>query len=223
MTKEKLVPRVDKLDEKGEFPWEIWEILRENGLLGLSLPEEYGGGGQSLRTYCLVAEQLATYCYSITFFFNDVTIDPLVIGGSEEQKRRFLPKVAKGEISSSIAITEPGAGSDVGAIKTHAVLKENKYVLNGTKCFISFADTSDIILVLAKTDPAKKTKGMNFFIVEKGTPGMSIGKIERKMGVNALHACEIIFDDCSIPKKILLGNQAMVFLLPWRLLMRLVL
>ena len=132
---------------------------------------------------------------------------PLVIGGTPEQKEKYIPRMARGEIISAIAITEPGAGSDVAGITTRAVLDGDEYVINGSKCFISLGDSAAIINVLAKTDPSKGARGMTFFLVEAGTTGFSIGKVESKMGVDALHACELIFQDCRIPRSNLVGKE----------------
>ena len=211
IVKEKIVPVVEEVDKRGEFPWEIHKILLENGFIGLCIPQEYGGGGLDLSTFCMVAEELAKSCYSATFWYNDLTIEPILIAGSHEQKEKYLPRMSKGEILASIAITEPEAGSDVASIKTTAVLDGDEYIINGTKRFISLADDAEIVNVLAKTDPSKKTKGMSFFIVQKGTPGFSVGKIENKMGVDALHACELTFEDCRVHKFNLIGKEGQGF------------
>ena len=207
IVKEKIAPLVEEVDRKAEFPWKVHKILLENGFIGLCLPREYGGGGLDLLTFSMVAEELAKGCYSATFWYNDLTIEPLVIGGTPAQKEKYIPRMARGEFIASIAITEPGAGSDVAAITTRAVLDGDEYVINGTKCFISLADSAEIIHVLAKTDPSKGAGGMSFFIVEKGTPGFSLGKIESKMGVDALHACELIFENCRVPRSHLVGKE----------------
>lgn len=207
IVKEKIAPLVEEVDRKAEFPWKVHKILLENGFIGLCLPREYGGGGLDLLTFSMVAEELAKGCYSATFWYNDLTIEPLVIGGTPAQKEKYIPRMARGEFIASIAITEPGAGSDVAAITTRAVLDGDEYVINGTKCFISLADSAEIIHVLAKTDPSKGAGGMSFFIVEKGIPGFSLGKIESKMGVDALHACELIFENCRVPRSHLVGKE----------------
>lgn len=208
---EKIVPLVEELDKKAEFPWEVHKILLENGFIGLCLPKEYGGGGLDLSTFSMIAEELANFCYSVTFWYNDLPIEPILIAGTPRQKEKYLPKIAKGEILASFAITEPGAGSDVASISTRAVLDGEEYVVNGTKHFVSLADDAEIVNFLAKTDPSEGTKGMSFFIVEKGTPGFSVGKIENKMGVDALHACELTFEDCRIPRSNLIGREGQGF------------
>jgi len=205
--KEKIVPLVEEVDRRGEFPWEVHKIILENGLIGLSLPQEYGGSGLDLSTFCMVAEELANFCYSATCWYNDLAIEPILIAGSPEQKEKYITKMTRGELIASIAITEPGAGSDVAGITTRAVLDGDEYAINGTKHFISLADDADIVSVLVKTDPSKGTKGMSFIIVERGTPGFSIGKIEKKMGVDVIHACELIFEDCRVPRSNLVGRE----------------
>ena len=207
IVKEKIVPLVEEVDRRGEFPWDVHRILLENGFIGLCIPKQYGGGGMSLSDFCMICEELANGCYSATFWFNDLTFEPTLIAGTPEQKEKYLTRVSKGEILASIAITEPEAGSDVANISTRAVLDGDHYVINGTKRFISLADNAEIVHVLAKTDPSKKTKGMSFFIVERGTPGFSVEKIEKKMGVDALHACELSFEDCRVPVSNLVGKE----------------
>jgi len=211
IAKEKIAPLVEEIDKRAEFPWEVHKILLENGFIGLSLPEEYGGGGLDLVTFCMISEELAKYCYSATFWYNDLPIEPVLLAGTPEQKEKYLRKMARGELIASIAITEPDAGSDVGNISTRAVLDGDEYIINGGKCFISLADDAEIIHVLVKTDPSKGTKGMSFFIVERGTPGFSIGKTENKMGIDALHACELIFEDCRVPRSNLVGKEGQGF------------
>ncbi|MFH1625170.1 MAG: acyl-CoA dehydrogenase family protein [Pseudomonadota bacterium] len=209
--KEKMVPLVEELEKKAEFPWAVHKILLDNGLIGLCLPKEYGGGGLDLLTFAMVAEELANFCYSLTFWYNDLSIEPTLIAGTPEQKEKYLRRVAKGEILASIALTEPAAGSDVASISTTAVLDGDEYIINGTKRFISLADDAEIVHVLARTDPSKGTKGMSFFIVEKGTPGFSIGKPENKMGVDCLHACELTFENCRVPRSNLVGKEGQGF------------
>jgi len=211
ITKEKIVPLMEEIESKAEFPWGIHKILLENGFLGLSLPKEYGGGGLDLPTYCMVAEELANFCYSATFWYNDLPIEPTLVAGTPEQKEKYLPRMARGEMLASIAITEPGAGSDVAGLTTRAILDGDEYVINGAKCFISLADDAEIIHVLVKTDPSKGTKGMSFLIVERGTPGFSVGKVEKKMGVDNLHACELTFEDCRVPRSNLVGKEGQGF------------
>ncbi len=209
--KEKIAPLVEELDRRAEFPWEVHKILLENGFIGLSLPQEYGGGGLGLPTYCVVTEELSNFCYSVTFWLNDLPIEPTITAGTREQKEKYLTKFVRGDLIASIAITEPEAGSDVANIATCAVPDGDGYIINGTKRFISLADDAGIINLLVKTDPSKGTKGMSFFIVEAGTPGFSIGKIEKKMGINPLHACELTFEDCYVPRSNLLGKEGQGF------------
>ncbi|KAF0120380.1 MAG: acyl-CoA dehydrogenase [bacterium] len=207
IAKDKVAPRVEEFEEQGEFPWDIYGVLRDHQLLGFGVPEEYGGGGADLLTCCLAAEELAKTNLTVSCLFNDLNIDPLIIAGTSEQKESYLPKIAKGELITAFALTEPGAGSDLGAIRTRAELRGDTYIINGSKSLISLFDIAGLFLVCAKTDPEGGNKGLSFFIIEKDTKGFSLGKLERKMGNNAINVGELLMDGCSIPKENLLGTE----------------
>ena len=209
LAQEKIAPGAAERDEKGEFPWDVFELLKEHGIFGLTLPEEYGGSNAGILTAAIVIEEIARACSASAILSASSILGPrlIVIAGSKEQKEKYLPKIARGEMICAFGLTEPEAGSDVSNISTKAVRENDEYVLNGRKCFISFADVADIITVFAKTDPSKGIKGISAFIVEKGTPGFYIGKKERKMGTRAVSACEVIFDNCRIPKENLVGKE----------------
>lgn len=209
---DKVAARVDEFEEKGEYPWDIYKLFAENQLLGFGVPPEYGGAGADLLTCCLAAEELAKTNLTVSCLFNDLNIDPLIFTGTSEQKKKYLPRIVKGELVAGFGLTEPGAGSDVGAITTKAERKGDHYVINGSKCFISMFDIAGVFFVCAKTDPKGGNKGLSFFIIEQDTPGFSRGKFERKMGNNAIQVGDIHMDDCRVPIENLLGEEGGGFL-----------
>lgn len=209
MTKEKIAPRAAEIDREGKFPYDIYQMFCENELMGVAFPEQYGGAGADFLTFCIGVEEIAVACLNSALIpgVHELASTPLMIAGTPGQKARYLPKLASGEWLSSFCLTEPGAGSDVVSIRTKAVLKDDVYVINGNKCFISQADQAKLFTVFCKTDPDKGFKGTSAFLVEKNFPGISIGKHEDKMGSRAIAACEVIFEDCKVPKENLLGNE----------------
>ena len=205
-----VLPRADELDKTGAFPHESVAQLTEMGIIGLAIPEEYGGSGvddEILKALCV--EELAKVCAStacvldVHFLFSDI----LMRKGNDAQKAKYLPLAAQGKIGG-FALTEPGAGSDAGAARTTAVLDGDFYVLNGTKCFISNLgqDAGYMFVVVALTDPAKGTRGMSAFIVDRDMPGVSVGKTENKMGLNASSVSELVLDNVRVPAENLLGK-----------------
>ena len=209
LTKEKIAPRAAAIDKEGKFPQDIYELFCENQLMGISFPEQYGGVGADFLTFCIAVEEIAVECLNSALIpgIQELACTPLMIACSLEQKKKYLPKLASGEWLGSFCLTEPGAGSDAASMKTKAELKDDDYVINGSKCFISEADQAKVFTVFAKTDPGKGFKGISAFIVEKDFPGISVGKHEDKMGSRGIAACEVIFEDCEVPKSNLLGNE----------------
>ena len=209
LVKEKIAPRAAEIDREGTFPHDIYKLMCENQLMGVCFPEEYGGVGADFLTFCIAEEEIAAACLNSALIpgVHELACTPFMIAGTTEQKARYLSKLASGEWLASFCLTESGAGSDVVSMRTRAVLKDDVYVINGSKCFISEADQSSFFTVFAKTDPAKGFKGISAFLVEKSFPGLSIGKHEEKMGSRAVAACEVIFEDCDVPKENLLGNE----------------
>lgn len=209
LVREKIAPRAAEIDKKGEFPWDILELFKKNGFLGVFFPEEYGGTGGQMTSACIISEEIAKACVNSASILGTSALSSLNIlhGGSEEQKNRFLPKLVTGESFCAVAMTEPNAGSDIGSLETKAVPDGDHYVLNGTKIFCTNAELADIILVFAKTNPAEKQKGISIFAVEKGTPGFNLGRKEDKMGTRAISAWEIILEDCRVHKDNLLGGK----------------
>jgi butyryl-CoA dehydrogenase len=185
-------------------------------LMGLYLPEEYGGfGAESMLDFVIAIEELSRVCIgvSVSFAANALGADPIIIGGSDEQKKKYLTPLAGGEKLAAFALTEPNAGSDAGGIQTTAVKKGDKYVLNGTKQWITNGGEADIYSVMAVTDKNKGARGTSFFIVEKDTPGFSFGKKEKKLGIRASATRELIFEDCEVPAENLIGREGMGFIL----------
>lgn len=182
--------------------------LGELGILGLRIPAEYGGQGLDMRSYVLSLEEIAKVCPSTALSYDAhvLAADSIMFAGNEDQKKKYLPMLAKDKIGA-FALSEPYAGSDAAALKTTAQLKNGKYVLRGEKHFITNGKIADVIVVFAKTDPAKGAKGISAFIVEKGTPGLKIGKLESKMGVRGSPTTQIFLDDVEVPKENLLGKE----------------
>ena len=209
-----LIPINDQVNEKKEIPEKIIQQMKEMGLFGITTPEKYGGMGMSTVECMIIQEELARanlgYCFYISGNIGIGTLG-IVFFGNDEQKKKYLPDMATGELLSCFALTEPNAGSDASAIQTKAVKKGDKYVLNGMKHYITKADISDVHTVIAVTDKEKGRKGMSAFIVEKGTPGFSIGKIQHSMGVDVCRQCELIFEDCEVPAENLLGEEGQGF------------
>jgi len=213
--KERIVPVRAELDEKGIFPRELLNELAQMDLMGLYIPEEYGGFGADQLSFCLAIETMSKYCIgvSVSYAANALGADPILIAGSEEQKRKYLPQLASGEKLAAFGLTEPNAGSDVSNISTTAVKKGDKYILNGTKQWITNGGEADIYSVFAVTNKAKGSRGVSCFIVEKDTPGFSFGKKENKLGIRASATRELIFEDCEVPAENLIGREGMGFLL----------
>jgi alkylation response protein AidB-like acyl-CoA dehydrogenase len=206
-------PKAAEIDEKEEFPWENKKILEENGLLGVHVPEEYGGAGAGMLSLAIVIEEVARVCASSSVILTTQALatDPILIGGSHEQKMKWLKPMAQGTSLGACAITEPGAGSDVTGIRTTAAVKDGGYVINGNKIFITNGGVSDIITVITYTDKAERHKGISMFVVTKDTPGFSVGKEEKKMGIRGSDTRELIFEDCFVPEENLLGGKGQGF------------
>ncbi len=205
---EKMKPVRAELDKTGEFPHAIMKELAELGLMGVYIPEAYGGLGGGIMEMCLVVEELcrvdgaAGLCYAAC----GLGTFPIILGGTEEQKQQYLPRLAAGEIAA-FAITEASAGSDASNVKTRAVKQGDYYVLNGTKQFITNGSVAKVYTVIANTNPAKGARGLSAFIVEDGTPGFTFGKIEDKMGIRCSKTAELIFTDCRVPAANLVGGR----------------
>ena len=214
IAKEQIAPGAEKRDEEAKFPWDMVEVLRENALFGADFPEKYGGSEMGLFSLCLIIEEIAKVCAStsVVLMVHELGTMPIMLAGNDEQKDKYFPKLATGEHLVAFGLTESNAGSDVSGIKTKAVKDGEDYVINGTKTFISHADVSEVICIAARTDTSvPATKGTDIFIVEKGTPGFSIGKHENKLGIRASSTVEIILEDVRVPAANILGQEGMGF------------
>jgi len=208
--RERLIPNEEKVAADDAIPEDIIADMKSLGLFGLSIPEQYGGLGLSMEEEAQVIYEVAKASPAFrSYFATNVGIGSqgIVIDGTEEQKQRYLPRLASGEIIGSFALTEPNAGSDAASLQTTAIRDGDYYVLNGTKRFITNAPEAGIFTVMARTDPSKKgADGVSAFIVERNTPGLTVGKPDRKMGQRGAHTADIIFEDCRVPKENLIGG-----------------
>ncbi|MFP3552277.1 acyl-CoA dehydrogenase family protein [Paraburkholderia sp. SIMBA_049] len=208
--RERLVPAENHVAETDEIPADIVAEMRELGLFGLSIPEEYGGLGLTMEEEVLVAFEIArtSPCFRSLFGTNvGIGSQGLIIDGTQEQKQHYLPRLASGELIASFALTEPGSGSDAASLRTRAVRDGDHYVIDGAKRFITNAPEAGIFTVMARTNSdIKGAGGISAFIVEKGTPGLSLGKIDRKMGQKGAHTCDVIFESCRVPAQNLIGG-----------------
>ena len=220
IAEEKLVPVRDELDEKEEFPWEIMKVLAQSDLFGLFIPEEYGGLGKGCLELCIAVEELSRACLGVstTYAANVLGTYPILLFGSEEQKKKYLPDIAAGKRLVAFALTEANAGSDAAGIQTTAKLEGNEYILNGTKQWITNGGEAEIYTVIAITDKTKGARGASAFIVEKGTTGFHFGKKEKKMGIRASSTRELIFDNCKIPKENIIAKEGYGFIVAMKTL-----
>ena len=218
IAQEKMLPARAELDEKEEFPWGIVKISAEAGLMGVSMPEEYEGFGGGILEYCLVAEELSRVCLGIatSIVASGLGAMPILLFGSPEQKKKYLPDIAKGKKLAAFGLTEADAGSDAGSIRTTATRKGEGYVLNGTKQWITNGGEAETYSVIAMTDRSKGPRGASALIVDKGTPGFNFGKKEKKMGIRSSATRELVFQDCFVPKENLIGKEGMGFIVTMR-------
>jgi butyryl-CoA dehydrogenase len=204
-----IAPIAQETDKSEQFPWEIIRKMGELGLMGLPFSEKYGGAGADTVSYAIAMEEISRVCGStgITLAAHtSLCTFPIYHFGSEAQKRKYVPKLASGEWIGALGLTEPGAGSDAGGVKTRAVLDGDEWVINGQKCFITNGSIADVVVLTAVTDPDKGSRGISNFIVEKGTPGFRPGRDEEKMGLKGSITSELSFEDCRIPKENILGT-----------------
>ncbi len=211
---EKMRPLSEKYDEEGIFPWDIVEIMAQSDLFAILIPEEYGGISGKVMDLAIVTEELCAVDAGMALAFGATGLGmyPILIGGSEDQKHKYLEQIATGSRLAAFALTEANAGSDAGAIETTARKEGDTYVLNGTKQWITNGGEADIYTVFAMTDKNKGARGCSCFIVEKDTPGFSFGKKENKMGIRSSATRELIFEDCVIPAENLIGREGTGFI-----------
>jgi acyl-CoA dehydrogenase len=203
---EPFIPRM----EAGEFPRSLLEKMGGLGLMGITVPEEYGGSGMDYTSYIIAIQELSKVSAVMGVILSvhtSVGINPILKFGTEEQKQKYIPKMASGEYLGAFCLTEPSSGSDAGAMKTRAVKKDGHYVLNGSKVFITNGGEADVYIVFANTNPEAGSRGVTAFIVEKGTPGLVIGKDEEKMGLHGSRTVQLTFEDMIVPEENVLGQD----------------
>jgi len=218
VAKRVVAPRADEIDTKGEFPWDIVDVFAKEGFLSLLIPKEYGGREADVTSFCLIAEEIAKYCASssLLVIVQAVGTMPIALGGTEEVKRNFLTRIVKDQKLVCFCLTEPETGSDAASLRTKAVLMDGYYLLNGTKVFITNGGVADFYTVFATTSPGKKMEGITGFVIEKGTPGLSVGKTENKMGIRGSNTTEVILNDVKVPIAQRVGDEGV----GWWLMMR---
>ena len=214
MARERITPRAAEIDATDEFPWDIVDLLREQGILNMAVSEEYGGSGSGIVTLCVAAEEIARASLSVSTMFMVQTIGGILVmraAGTKEQKDWYFPQIIGNKKLGCLSVTEPEAGSDAASMKTRAKLNGNNYLVNGTKCFITLGGVADFFSLFAVTNPEKKHGGISAFMVEKDTPGFSIGKHENEMGQRGTAMTELIFEDAVVPEKNRLGPEGQGF------------
>ncbi len=205
-----IAPQAKELDEVGRFPFDNVKKLAQRGLLGVVVPQELGGLGKTSRHFAIVIEELARVCGSTCLTVaahNSLAIGPILKFGNETQKKKYLPDLASGRKIGAFGLTEPEAGSDAGATKTFATLNGNDYTINGSKCFTTNGSVADTLVITARTRKERTSQAISSFIVEKESPGFSVGKTEKKMGLKGSDTATIIFEDVKVPKENLLGKE----------------
>ncbi len=220
ITEEKIIPVRAELDKKEEFPWDIMKDMAQADLFGLYIPEEYGGLGGGTMENCLAVEQLAMGCIAVTTTYAASALGgyPILLFGTEEQKKHYLPDIAAGKKLVAFGLTEANAGSDAAGIQCTAVEDGDAWVLNGTKQWITSGGEAEVYTIIAMTDRHKGARGATAFIVEKGDEGFSFGKKEKKMGLRASSTRELVFNNCRIPKDRMLGRRGQGFIIAMRTL-----
>jgi butyryl-CoA dehydrogenase len=219
IAEERVLPVRAELDEKEEFPWDIIRELASSDMFRIFVPEEYDGLGGGCLDLCVVVEELSRVCSAVAVSYAavDLGITPLVEFGNHEQKQKYLPDIAAGRKLAAFAVTEATAGSDVSAIKTTAQKVDGGYLLNGTKQFITNGGEAELYTVIAVTDKTKGPRGATAFLVDKGTPGFTFGKKEKKMGIRASATRELVFKDCFVPEANVLAREGMGFIVTMKL------
>lgn len=210
-----LAPIAAEVDKSEHFPEDVARQMADLGFFGLKIPEEYGGLGLDMRSYVCVMEEIAKKCATATLFIssaNSLSTAPIVISGTEEQKQRYLPGVVEGTSYIAFGLTEPNAGSDAASLSTKAVADGDDYILNGRKCFITFAPLASHTIVYAKTSPEKGAKGITCFMVDMSLPGVSCGKHEEKMGQRGVPVSDVVLEDVRVPKSCVIGEVDLGFI-----------
>ena len=222
LARERIAPRAAEIDKSAEFPWDVVELYREHDLFGIMFDEEHGGLGASALMTLVAIEEVSKVCATSGLILAVQELGSLAVklAGTDEQKARYLPRLASGEWLSAYALTEPGSGSDSAAMRSEARREGDEYVLNGSKRFITNAGVAGLYTVFAKTDPAAGHSGISAFVVEADRPGFSVGRIEPKMGIKGSTTGEVFFDECRVPADNLLGEEGEGFRVAMRVLDR---
>ena len=205
-----IIPKAAEYDQREEFPWEIIRGLADLGLLGILIPEEYGGAGMDYGSYVVILEELGRADAAVALTVeahNSLAVNHILLFGTEEQKRRYLPPLATGEMLSAWALTEPGSGSDAAALRTTAVYQNGTYTLTGTKNFITSGGVAGMHVILAVTDSTRGARGISAFILERAWPGFSVGRREKKLGVRSSDTAQLLLDQVKVPAENLLGER----------------
>lgn len=208
IARERVAPRAAEIDEIGEYPHDIFEAYRDVGLLGLTIPQAHGGSGAGTLPLALAVEEAAKYCCSsgLMLLLSALPTQPIVLGGSDRQKEAWLPGVARGDSKGAFCLTEPNVGSDASALESRAIRDGDDYLLTGEKVFISGGTVADFVVAFAKTDPGDGARAISGFIVPTDSPGFSIARTDRKMGVRGVPTANIVFDNVRLPKDMLIGE-----------------
>jgi alkylation response protein AidB-like acyl-CoA dehydrogenase len=219
---ERVEPRAAEIDESGQFPWDIKELFAKHDILAIPFTPEYGGVSGSALTLILAVEEISKFCVTSSLILSVQSLGslPISLAGTEEQKRKYLPPLARGEQLAAYALTEPGSGSDAGGMRTRAVKHGDTYVINGSKTFITGGSVADTIVVFARTDQngAAATRNISAFIVEKSMPGFKVGKLEKKLGIRGSPTAQLFFEDLAVPAANRLGKEDEGFKLALRVL-----
>jgi len=212
---EVVAPRAAEVDRTAQFPWDLQKAFAKQGLFGLPIAEQYGGLGESLLMQALVMEEITRGCFTSAMIVGTpaICVYPMELLASEEQKRRYFPKIATGECTPCVAYSEPEAGSDLASLRTTAVRKKDHYLLNGQKRWITHAPVADLVVLFARTDPGSRDhRGISAFVVDKNAEGISIGRMEDKLGARGSVMSDLIFEDAKIPLDALLGEEGKGFI-----------
>ena len=219
---ERVEPRAAQIDESGEFPWDIKELFAKHDILAIPFTPEYGGVSGSALTLIVAVEEISKFCVTSSLILSVQSLGslPIWLAGSEEQKRTYLPPLARGEKLAAYALTEPGSGSDAGGMRTRAIRRGDTYVINGSKTFITGGSVADTIVVFARTDQDGDTPARNIsaFIVEKTMPGFKVGKLEKKLGIRGSPTAQLFFEDLAVPAANRLGDESEGFKIAMRVL-----